>query len=254
MPMKVSNNSAFKLPWIPVELARYKFKIQLRSGDKIQLWIRAFILMVMLVLMLFYSLKIDPSGQSLSSDIAFFIFFYFFIDIAITLMWYKHGTLIEIKRLIPFPVSSLSLFKYQLTELIVDAKTIIFIVPLSVIFSKILTANVTMGILSLIFFILFFISLQIWMLNIYIIFIRQFEMLRNYIMIGIFVLVVLIRALSELFGLTPLHILDPLTSWITTGTAVHYQQWAHIIILILITIAVGTIAGSWMIKRKEYRL
>ncbi len=232
------------------EFLKFKGLIQFRSSERLQTWIRIIIITVMMLVLSRYALHTDPSGGS-STGIAETLFIWFYMDMAIILMWYRNGMLIEMRHLLPFPLSCPLLLMFQLSQLLADSKNILFVVPFGILVVKILSVGIFTALLALIFFILIFVNLQIWMLNIYLIFIRQFELFRNNIMILLLVLIALARALAEA-GISPESMAAPVTAWMAAGES-PLNQSALPVGVLTILLGAGVAAGSWLIPRREYR-
>jgi hypothetical protein len=141
-----------------------------------------------------------------------------------------------------------------------DIKSIVFIATFLLLLYKIFSFNITAGISSFVLFGLFFLLSQVWILNIYILFMRQFEIFRKNLGVvliipyGVYVVVV-----NGRMGLDAGEFAEKIPVIGSIGRSIslaldslYFQSfiWGGIILFL---IAFGVLLGTEIIGRKEYK-
>jgi len=121
----------------------------------------------------FIELKIKPNH--LDMEITYIIMILIMIYLMMIFLRYATGTIITPEKLLVLPNSKMFLYNYMLVNSFFNEGTLIFMFPILIISIGFLKFGIKTALESFIILLGYFIVLEIWILNIYILFIKYFS-------------------------------------------------------------------------------
>jgi hypothetical protein len=240
-------------------ILKYKFKLPWGADRKFDYWVLVVFACGVLIILLELAKDVCPGSDSLSFDVSSILLLYFYLDCVMSVMIYQRGFLVEIDQLYLFPISRLFFFVYLLFEMMFDIKSILFIATFLLLLYKIFSFSITAGISSFVLFGLFFLLCQVWILNIYILFMRQFEIFRKNLGVVLIIPYAIYWFMNDRLDFGPGGLIEKIPVIGSIGRSIslaldnlYFQSfiWGGIILFL---IAFGVLLGTEIIGRKEYK-
>ncbi len=213
----------------------------------------------LLILCSIAPIAVEPTDQMTPAKLPGFCFFMVYVYLTTSTLLlvarYSNESMVLPIHLTPFPLSSLSLYGHLLLSLIADVKSLLYVIPFGILASALFLRSHAAGLFSVPTIILFFLFIEIWILNAYLLFHRLILLHKRNISILSSVLIII-----YVFGISDLTFFErlgrvPVLSWVGAPlSAAMMYDWKTAVrypLFTLLAASVGLIVGIALSCRRE---
>jgi hypothetical protein len=182
------------------------------------------------------------------------LFLILIIEIMLITFRYSSNTIILPNQLIFYPISTTQKFNFILFSQLYDIKFISFLIPIIIISIGLFNSKIVLGIFLIIIFSLFYICIEVWLVDLFLISFKQFDKKRDKLQI-VFSTLLIIFILLNTTESYHVFLYFPISGWVGQGIYFAHQgeltlAMGYLIILILF-LGLGLVIGKTMLKKSK---